>query len=201
MNALDAIKSRRSVKHYDASFTIPQEDVDVLLNHALESPTSFNVQHWRFVQVEDTVLRQELRAAAWDQAQVTDASLLFLICADVQAWDKTPERYWKDAPHAAQDILVPMIKPFYEGKEELQRDEAMRSCGIAAQSLMLAAQSMGYESCPMVGFDFAKVAELIKLPEDHLISMCVAIGKGSEEAWERPGQLKLDEVLIKNTFS
>jgi nitroreductase len=77
----------------------------------------------------------------------------------------------------------------------------MRSCGIAAQTLLLAATSMGYESCPMDGFDFDKVGELIKLPEDHVIAMFVAIGKRTIDAWPRPGQLALNEVVIENMFS
>jgi len=76
----------------------------------------------------------------------------------------------------------------------------MRSCGIAAQTLMLAAKSMGYDSCPMDGFDFDKVAELINLPSDHVISMYVAIGKKTQEAWPRGGQLRLEELLIQDTF-
>jgi len=46
-----------------------------------------------------------------------------------------------------------------------------------------------------------KLAELIKLPEDHIIAMFVAVGKGTQEPWPRPGQLSLDEVVIKNSFS
>ena len=76
----------------------------------------------------------------------------------------------------------------------------MRSCGIAAQTLMLAAKAMGYDSCPMDGFDFEQVGKLINLPEDHVISMFVAIGKGVQEAWPRPGQLDLAEVVIENSF-
>ena len=97
--------------------------------------------------------------------------------------------------------MLPAIDDYYRGKEQVQRDEAMRSCGIAAQTLMLAAKSMGYDSCPMDGFDFVKVAELIKLPDDHVIAMFVAIGKGTKDAWPRPGQLALDEVVIENAFS
>ena len=66
---------------------------------------------------------------------------------------------------------------------------------------MLAAKSMGYDSCPMDGFDFNKVAELINLPADHVIAMFVAIGRGTKEAWPRGGQLDLDEVVFKNSFS
>ena len=53
---------------------------------------------------------------------------------------------------------------------------------------------------PMDGFDFEKVGQLIRLPEDHVIAMFVAIGKGTKEAWPRPGQLGLNEVVVKNGF-
>ncbi len=200
MHTLDTIKARRSVKHYDPEHAISAEETKELLEHAIASPTSFNIQHWRFVQVENPEIRQQIRAAAWDQAQVTDASLLFVLCADVKAWDKQPERYWKHAPQAAQDMLVPMIKPFYEGKEELQRDEAIRSIGIASQTIMLAAKAMGYDSCPMIGFDGDAVAEIINLPEDHVIGMLLVVGKATKEAWPKPGQLPLEEVVIKDGF-
>lgn len=66
--------------------------------------------------------------------------------------------------------------------------------------MMLVAQDMGYQSCPMIGFDGEKVAELIKLPEDHVMGPMVAIGKGTKEAWPKPGQLPLDEVKRDNSF-
>ena len=200
MNTLEAIKARRAVKHYDPNFVMPQEDIDTLLEHVILAPTSFNIQNWRFVLVEDKELREKIREAAWNQAQITEASLLFVMCADVRAWDKNPERYWKNAPKEIQDILVPKIQPFYEGKEQLQRDEALRSIGIAAQTIMLAAKSMGYDSCPMIGFDPEKVAELINLPEDHMVGMLVVVGKATKPAWPKPGQLPLSDVLIKNRF-
>ncbi len=76
----------------------------------------------------------------------------------------------------------------------------MRSCGIAAQTLMLAAKSMGYDSCPMDGFDFDEVSKLINLPEDHSIAMFVSIGKGIKESWPRGGQLGMEEIVITDKF-
>ena len=200
MKTQDAIQQRRAVKHFDPDFKIPEIEKNKLLELAIQSPTSFNIQNWRFVMVEDMDQRSKIREAAWDQAQVTDASLLFVLCADLKAWNKSPERYWKDAPKEAQDILIPMIKPFYEDKEQLQRDEAMRSIGIAAQTMMLSAKSMGYDSCPMIGFDTDKVAEIINLPDDHTIGMILVIGKAIKPAWPKPGQLPLEDVLVKDSF-
>jgi nitroreductase len=122
------------------------------------------------------------------------------MCADTTSWEKSPERYWKDAPQPVQDFIIPAIDQYYRGRDQVQRDEAMRSCGIAAQTLMLAAKAMGYDSCPMDGFDFDAVAKLINLPEDHIIAMFVAIGKGTKEAWPRPGQLSMSEVVITDRF-
>ena len=201
MKTVDAIRSRRSVKYFDANHSMPEEEVNELLSLAVLSPTAFNIQNWRFVVVADRALRKQIREAAWDQAQVTDASLFIVLCADLQSWDRQPVRYWIDAAKEIQEFMLPAIDGYYRGKDQVQRDEAMRSCGIAAQTLMLAAKSMGYDSCPMDGFDFEKVAELIHLPDDHVIAMFVAIGKGIKEAWPRPGQLSLEEVVIKNSFT
>ena len=154
----------------------PEADIKKLMESTLQSPTSFNVQHWRFLIVKDKEQRQKIRAVAWDQAQVTEASLLIVVCADMQAWNKDTSRYWRNAPKEVQDFLVPAIVEYYRDKPQPQRDETMRSTGIAAQTLMLSAKAMGYDSCPMVGFDFDKVGELINLPKDHVISMLISVG-------------------------
>jgi len=199
MKTEEAIIARRSIKHYDPAHEMTGDESNKLLSLALLSPTAFNIQNWRFVIVSDQELRKRIREVAWDQSQVTDTSLFIVLCADLKSWEQ-PGLYWINAPKEIQEFMVPAIDNYYRGKEQVQRDEAMRSCGIAAQTLMLAAKSMGYDSCPMDGFDFDKVAELIKLPDDHVIAMFVAIGKGIKEAWPRPGQLPLDEVVIENSF-
>ena len=200
MNTLEAIYERRAIKHFDPAHEMSEAEITKLMEAAIQSPTSFNMQNWRFVLVQDKALRSEVRAAAVDQAQVTDASLVLILTADTKAWAKSPERYWRNAPEEVAKMLVDWMGPFYEGKDELQRDEAMRSCGIAGQTVMLAAKAMGYDSCPMIGFDQAKVAELIKLPADHVIGFMITIGKATEAAWPKPGQLALDEVLVRDTF-
>jgi len=201
MKTEEAIKTRRSIKHFDPDHQMTDKQINELLSLAILSPTAFNIQNWRYVVVNDQELRKQIRAVAWDQAQVTDASLFIVLCADLKAWEKEPVRYWRNASTEVHEFMVPAIDGYYRGKNQVQRDEAMRSCGITAQTLMLAAKSMGYDACPMDGFDFDKVGELIKLPEDHVIAMFVAIGKGTKEAWPRPGQLALHEVIIKDMFS
>jgi nitroreductase len=177
-----------------------EQEIAKLMSLAMLSPTAFNIQHWRFVLVTDPVLRQQIRAVSWNQAQVEEASLLIILTADLKAWEKNPARYWANAPQAAQDYLVPAIGNYYQGNEQAQRDEGMRSCGMAAQTLMLAAKEMGYDTCPMDGFDFDAVAKLINLPADHTPVMFIVIGKALAPARARSGQLNMDEVVIYNKF-
>ena len=86
MNTTKAIQTRRAVKHFDANHSMSKEEVNELLSLAVLSPTAFNIQNWRFVVVTDQELRKQIRAVAWDQAQVTDASLVIVLCADLKSW-------------------------------------------------------------------------------------------------------------------
>lgn len=200
MELFDAINQRRSVKAYDPDHRMTEAEIEKLFTAAIQSPTSFNIQHWRFVLVRDPELRKQIRAVGNDQAQMTDASILVVMTADIKAWQKSPERYWKNAPKEVADLLVNWMGPFHEGRDFLQRDEGMRSIGMAMQTLMLAAKGMGYDSCPMIGFDFEPVEKLINLPEDHVLGPMIAIGKGVKDPWPKPGQLPLSDVLIHDKF-
>lgn len=201
MDTIDAIYARRAVKHFDPNEKLTQEQENKLLEATIQAPTSFNIQHWRFVIVRDPQLRQKIRTEFGnDQAQMTDASLLIIMTADMQAWRKEPQRYWRNAPEEVSELLVNWMGPFHEGREWLQRDEAQRSIGLAMQTLMLAAKDMGYDSCPMIGFDIEKVADLINLPDGYVMGPMVAIGKGTKAVWPKPGQLPLSEVVIENSF-
>lgn len=200
MDVFEAISTRRAIKNYDSTHEMPEADLKKLLTSALLAPTSFNIQNWRFINVNNKNKRLQIKEAAWGQEQITDASVLLVLCADLKSWAKSPERYWENAPTQVKELIVPMITPFYEGREWMQRDEAMRSIGFAAQTIMLAARGLGYDTCPMIGFDIDKVSKIINLPSDHVIGMILVIGKATKNAWPRPGQIPLEEVLFTDSF-
>ena len=201
MNVKETIEARRSVKHYDPDHVMPEQDLAELIRLTKLAPSSFNMRNYRILVVRDPEIRQQIRAAAWDQPQVTDASVLFILCADLTAHQENPSTYWAHAPQEVQDILGPMIQPFYEGKDTLIRDEAMRSSALAGMTLMLAAKDMGYDSCPMIGFDGEKVAELINLPQHYALSFMIPVGKQAQPGWERGDRLADDRVVAYDKFA
>lgn len=199
MKVSHAIESRRSIEHFDPDHEIADAEIKELVEAAMLSPTAFNIQHWRFLWVRDRSLREALRHLSWDQPQVTDASLLLFICMDFKAWQKQPERYWRNAP---EDVAQAMLRNmgYYGKNKQAEHDEAIRSASMAAMTLMLKAREMGYDSCPMLGFKYAEVAKLLKLPEDYGICLMLAIGKQLKGPYPRAGQLALEEVLYIDTF-
>ncbi len=200
MHTFDAIRQRRAVKQYDPAHVIGTAEENQLIDLAMQTPSSFNIQHWRIVRVRDADLRRQIRAVGNDQPQITDASLLYVITADVKAWEKNPQRYWRNTTPDIAEMIAGKIIPFYQGREQLQRDEAMRSVGFIGQTLMLAAKAMGYDSCPMIGFDIDAVARLINLPHDHALGMMLAIGKGTKPANPKGGYIEANDMLIDNRF-
>ena len=201
MTTSETIESRRSVKHFDADHVMPESDLAELIRLTKLAPSSFNMQNYRLVAIRDKARQKEIRAAAWDQAHVEEASVLFIMCADLSAHLADPSIYWGHAPQEVPDILGPMVKPFYEGKDQLIRDEGIRSSALAGMTLMLAARGMGYDSCPMIGFDAEAVAKIINLPSDHVLSFMIPVGKQAKPAWDRGPRLPDDQVVIYEKFS
>lgn len=200
MNVTTAIETRRSFRHFDPNHEISEAEIERLISLAMLSPTPGNTQPWRFVVVSDADLRKQIRVASYGQAQVTEASLLVIVTADLSAWKTEPTRYARTTGPEMSVKLANSMMQFYIGREWLQRDDAMKSTGLAAMTLMLAAQEMGYQSCPMGGIDMDAVGKLIHLPEDHVVSMLVTIGKAVSDAWPRGGQLAMGEVLVRDRF-
>lgn len=200
MSVSKALIQRRSVKHFDPAHKMTDEEFKHLIDHAILSPSAFNLQHWRIVRVSDAAQRQAEREAAYDQPQMTDASEVLVLCMDLKTWNKEPAQYWNHTGPEVTDFMVQSITGYYQENLQAQRDEGMRSCSILSMALMLMAQEMGYDSCPMDGFDFAKVGQIINMPQDHEICLILTIGKALQAPHPKGGQLSLDDVVLTDRF-
>src|SRR5690606_32139867 len=121
MHIDEAIQSRRAVKAYDSSFQLSREEKDELLRLALLAPSAFNLQHVRLVEVSDPALRAQIRQVGWNQAQMTDASMLVVVCAQLDSWEKNVRRVWQGRPCDVQDYKASAIDTYYRDKPQVQR--------------------------------------------------------------------------------
>lgn len=194
MSLMDLIRNRRAIKAFDADHRLSDDELRRLLTAAALAPSSFNMQNRHFVCVIDPEVKSKLSAASWGQEHVRDGSVVIILTGNRNAY-KNKDRYLRNAPAPVREIFAPMIDDMYGENDAIARDEDCRSVGLSAMNLMLMATEMGYQSCPLIGFDPAQVSEIIQLPEDHAPLMLVVVGKGTKGAWDRLGVLDFEEVV------
>jgi nitroreductase len=95
--------------------------------------------------------------------------------------------------------MAGMTRGFYNGKPQTQRDEAMRSVGMAATAVMWAATDLGYACSPMIGFDPDATGAAINLPEGHVVGMLIAVGKSNSAPYPKT-EIDLAEILKYDFF-
>ena len=201
MNAdfVHVIERRTSVNLFDPSHTLERAQVEELIRLATLSPSAYNLQNWRFVAVHSAEKKAELRRVAQDQAKVTDAAATVIVVGQLPTGRELPERF--DAlvkaglmPQAMLEQLGQHAQAFYQD-DQARRDEAVRSAGLAASTLMLAAQAQGLATCPMVGFDPVGVSQSFDLGQNEVPVMLVAIGRAADGNWPQKPRRAVRDVL------
>ena len=182
--AAQAALSRRSIRQYDPT-PIPQADLRELLRLAGRAPSAYNVQPWRFVVVQDETMKARLAEAAFGQQQVRRAPATIVVYSDMQnALTRMPEAMHPGVRADKRDEGVASFR----GRFSTQTDEEREDWGnaqsnIALGYLLLLAESLGYATSPMLGFDPEKVKALLGLPEHTRIPALVSIGYAAEEGF------------------
>lgn len=200
MDTLETIKHRISANHFDASKTLSEAEIKELVSYAIEAPSSFNIQHWRFVAVTKPEEKARLKAVAYNQPKVAEAAVTFIVLGDLQAFEKLPQIYQPLAeagamPPEMADRVVAMATGMYKDSPQNQRDEAIRSATLASMTLMLAAEAKGLVSGPMIGFDPEGVKREFNISDRYVPVMLIAVGYPAPGNYPRKPRLRVDDVL------
>ena len=192
---------RRSVKLFDRDFHMPDSHIKTIVRAASLAPSAFNIQHWRVVRIVSKDVKEQFYDIAWKQPQIISASELLVVCMDLQAWTREPFAFCHAKTESERDKFISMLNGIYSGNPRLQRDEALRSTGLFCMLLMLKAESMGYQSCPMSGFNYQKAATLLALAEGIEPCMVIAIGKADKnEIVQERTRMDIDEFMVTDHF-
>lgn len=143
MDTFEAIRSRRAIKKFDSTYKMSDEQINTLMNLTILSPTSYNQQNWRFITVIDQSIKDKISVAARNQSQPSDGSLVIVLCGNLNAWNENPLRYWRNSTSEKQEHVQNALRVKYAESPQNQRDEAIRSCGFAGQTIMLSCTSDG----------------------------------------------------------
>jgi nitroreductase len=202
-SAVAVIHERTSINNFDSSKQISEAEIREIIGDAIQAPSSYNIQHWRFVAVTDPEKKKQLQAAAYNQTKVGQASATIIVLGDLRGYEKL------------EKILEPLVRrgavtkeaaagtarnasSAYANNPQFQRDEAIRSGALAAMTLMIAAQARGYVTGPMIGFDPEKVKKVFNISDRYVPVMLVTLGYAAPGNAPRKPRLSVDEVLAFN---
>ena len=192
-----AIVQRRSIKTFKPD-SISPDLLKQLVELTVAAPSSFNVQSWRIVLVQEETQKQALCAASWNQKQIIQAPVTFVFAADTAAGEKdlTPILEQGLATGAWNEGTVNYfrnaIPQFQAGLGEKRREYAIKDAMIAATNLVLAAESLGLSTCFMNGWIEEQVKAIIGAENNPDIAIAVLVPVGyAAEPRLNPGRLPL----------
>jgi nitroreductase len=173
--------NRSSIRKYTDA-PIPQTDLRRILEIAHRAPTVFNIQPTRFVVVQSPELKLELQAAAFGQPQVGSAPVVIVVVSDFEnALETLPEIVHPGFDAAGKEGLISNIQRNYGAQSVEQRGHLGNAqSNIVIGYLLLAIESLGYGSSPMLGFNPQAVKTLLELPETSQIAALISLGVPAE---------------------
>ncbi|CAM3112252.1 nitroreductase family protein [Leuconostoc rapi] len=182
MNFLEKLDARRSIRHFDRAYTISDENIIEILNHAANAPSSNNAQPWKVVVIKNKKLLVELQKLSFNQEQVGQASAVFLILGDKRDYDTNRLIQSSIKYNLIQESEInnkkQRINTYYSLHPEDKESVGLRfDVGLFSMNLMHVLRAFGYDSVPMRGVNFAEILKVLKLPEEWEPILLLPVGK------------------------
>jgi len=173
MDVMEAIQSRRSIRKYQAK-PVEQDKIGQIIEAGRATPSSGNVQNWKFIIVIDEHKRKDIAKASLDQEWMVHAPVHMVILSD---------------PDAAKGMYGLRGERLY----------AVQNCAAAATNMMLTAHSLGLGSCWVGAFDEEKISRIVEAKDEHRPQIIITIGYAAETP-DIPPRSKFDTVAFINKW-
>lgn len=173
MELFEAIRGRRSIRSYSEE-SLPQADLDQILEAAICAPSAGNMQSWDFVIVRSEGGKKALSEAAYGQGFIAEAPVVIVVCANGA---RSASRY----------------------KERGRSLYSIQDTAAAIQNILLASYALGYGSCWIGAFDEEKAARTVHTPPEVRPVAIIPIGRPAELP-EARSRLSLNRVTHPEKF-
>ncbi|MEJ8305915.1 NAD(P)H-dependent oxidoreductase [Saccharibacillus sacchari] len=209
---LQAFNDRHATKSFDPSKKISDDDFNFILETARLSPSSLGYEPWKFLIVQNKELREKIKAVSFGaQGQLPTASHFVIILAKSNARTDSDyvQQLMTDTKKVPSDTLLRMTQAYRNFQENDLRlfendralfDWASKQTYIALGNMLTAAAQIGIDSCPIEGFNYEKVNEILDnegLLEDgsYQASVMAAFGYRVDEPSRIKNRREYDSVI------
>lgn len=200
---LSLVKERHAVRNFDPNYQISQQQLRELLKLASSAPSAWNLQHWKFLVITEQLDKERLFPIADQQQHVLDASAMIAVLGDLEPWRNVESAYMplvreRLMSESSYHRLADQLERIY-ATPRLARDHAYLNASLAAMQVMLAAKSIGLNTCPMGGFDAERLVDAFAIPSRYTPIMLIAVGRATAPA--RPTiRIPIDEQIVWDKF-
>ncbi|MEA0566014.1 nitroreductase family protein [Lysinibacillus irui] len=197
------MQERKSVRKYNATAKISRETIMQLIEDATSAPSSSNMQPWRFIVIDDKEIQKNINFFSFNQEQIETASAIIAVIGDIEMYLNAEEIYAKNVelgymPEEIANRLAKDALAMYGAAPTSTLENIVHfDAGLVSMQIMLLAKEMGYDTVPMGGFDKAKFAEYMELPENEIPILLLAIGEAAAPAYGS-SRLPIDRIVRFN---
>jgi nitroreductase len=182
---MKAMNFRHACKIFDDTKKISNEDLKFILEVGRLSPSSFGMEPWKFLVVQNQELKEKLRPFCWDQPQITTCSDLVVILSKID--DLKPQNEYVGKMFARRNLSQEYYEMYLAKyanhlQKTMSSDENIlawgaRQCYIAMGNMMTGAASIGIDSCAIEGFEIEKVEEILNIDTtQYRLAVIVSFG-------------------------
>jgi nitroreductase len=176
---LGQLRWRYATKKFDPARRIPDATWAAVEEAVVLTPSSYGLQPWKALVITDAAVRTKLRAAAWNQGQVTDCSHLVVFAVHTKPDEQYVRKYIDriiEVRHVPAESLAGfrdmMVGDIVKGPRSREVHHwSARQAYIALGNLLTSAALLGLDACPMEGFDPDKYNEILGLKERGLAAV------------------------------
>jgi len=184
----EALHFRHACKLFDAHQKISSEDLQFILEGGRMSPSSFGMEAWEFLVIQDGTVKQKLQPLCWNQAQITTCSDLVVLLSIKNLRSTNPHVANQFKPRGDMYAkYMQTYKDFIDPRSDEEIDcWSGKQVYIASGFLMMAAASIGVDSCPIEGFEKKKVETLLEIDtQKYEVQYLITLGYRAKEQQSR----------------
>ena len=199
MEFADIVMSRYATKKFDGR-KIPEAKINELLEMVRFAPSALNMQPWKIKVVTDQKIKELLKPIAFDQEQVTSCSHLLVFCADpdYESLIKKLATLMKKsgAPEEMQKMVIGMANQFTQPMSKEQKLAwSQAQVYLALGNALNGAKALGFDSCPMGGFDPKEFSRILKIPAPLVPTMLCPLGYAADKPMPKARFAKEDIIF------
>jgi nitroreductase len=199
----EAIEERRATPSFDG-MPIPDADLKRILEAGLKAPSGYNLQPWRFVVVRTPEQRRRLRQASFNQAKVEEASAVIVACGDEDGWRADLEEMIRmGRENGMTENYAEQARaniPEYLGNHPNLEAWLNRHVMIALTTMMWMAETMGYDTAPMEGYEADKVRDVLRLPLSYKVVALLGIGHSKGPDKFNGGRFSMQRTVFEGEY-